>query len=182
MGSWGITKRESDDGLDMLGIIVGQQLKKTNFTTFNVAEAIELLRQDILEVIKKANRGCSPEDMDFYIKENFPQNFSNVALLIAECLDDYFRTGELIVYDYVGDNYDPVEHRIKKFVTTEADLRLLIEELQNVQNPEHEIYQSWIDDGTRKKWLDHIQGVYRTLNEQILHLHQKAKKKKSPCR
>ena len=89
MGSWGITMRQSDDGLDMLDLLILQQLKEADFAIFNATEAIELLRQDILEGIKKANQGCSPEDMDFYIKANFPQNFTQAELLIAECLADY---------------------------------------------------------------------------------------------
>lgn len=32
MGSWGITERESDHGLDLLGVIVKEQLKKADFT------------------------------------------------------------------------------------------------------------------------------------------------------
>ena len=42
------------------------------------------------------------------------------ALLIAECLADYYRTGELVVYEYVVKNYDPVEHHIKEFVVLKS--------------------------------------------------------------
>ena len=62
MGSWGITMRQSDYGLDLLGTIVDTQLKAADFATFNVAEAIDLLRQDIPEEIKRANRGCPLEE------------------------------------------------------------------------------------------------------------------------
>ena len=37
MGSWGITMRESDYGLDLLGAIVDRQLKELDFSTFKVA-------------------------------------------------------------------------------------------------------------------------------------------------
>ena len=167
MGAWGITMRESDDGLDMLDHLIVQQLKEVDFAIFNVSEAIKLLRQDVLEVIKKANRGCSPEELKFYIEENFPRGFAEAALLIAECLADYYRTGELIVYDYIGEDYDPVEHRIKEFAVTRTDLQLLMRELEKVQDPEHEVYQSWIREETRREWLSHIQGVYQTLKEHI---------------
>ena len=139
MGSWGITMRESDYGLDLLGAIIDRQLKVLDFSTFKVADALEVIKADIMEEIKLANRGCSATDLVFYFSENFPHNFTQGALLIAECLADYYRTGELIVYDYVGENYDPVEHRIKEVVGTEADLQLLLEKLQIAQNPEHEI-------------------------------------------
>ena len=90
-----------------------------------------------MEEIRLANRGCSATDLVFYFSENFPHNFTQGALLIAECHDDYYHTEELVVYDYAGENYDQVEHHIKEFVVTETDLQLLLEELQSIQNPEH---------------------------------------------
>lgn len=167
MGSWGITMRQSDYGLDLLDTIVATQLKAADFAVFNVAEALDVITADIMEEIRKANRGCSAEKLVFYFGENFPQNFTHGALLIAECLDDYYRTGELIVTEYVGKNYDPVDHHIKEFVVTPANLKILLDELQSVQNPEHELYQSWFEDETRQKWLVHIQSVQQTLKEHL---------------
>ena len=118
-----------------------------------------------MEEIRKANRGCSAEKLVFYFSESFPQNFTHGALLIAECLADYYRTGELIVTEYVGKNYDPVDHHIKEFVVTPADLKILLDELQSVQDPEHWLYQSWFEDRDRERWLVHIQSVHQTLNE-----------------
>ena len=163
MGSWGITVRQSDYGLDLLGTIVGTQLKAVDFSTFNVADALEVIKADIMEEIRQANRGCSAADLVFFFSENFSRNFTQGALLIAECLDDYYRTGELVVYDYVGENYNPVEYHIKEFVITETDLQLLLDELQSVQVPEHWLYRSWRDDETRREWLNHIQSVYQIL-------------------
>ena len=165
MGSWGITMRQSDYGLDLLGVIVGTQLKAADFSSFSVADALEVIKADIMEEIRLANLGCSAEDFVFYFSENFPRNFTQGALLIAECLADYYRTGDLLVYEYVGENYDPVEHRIKDFVVTETDLKLLLDELQSVQNPEHWLYRSWFREETREEWLAHIQSVYQTLKE-----------------
>ena len=167
MGSWSITIRESDYGLDLLGAIVDRQLKAVDFSTFNVADTLEVIKADIMEEIRLANRGCSATDLVFYFSENFPHKFTQGALLIAECLADYYRTEELVVYDYVGENYDPVEHRIREFVVTKADLQLLLEELQSVQNPEHWLYQSWFREQTCREWLDHIQSVCQTLKEHM---------------
>ena len=167
MGSWGITMRESDYGLDLLGAIVDRQLKELDFSTFKVADALEIIKADIMEEIRQANRGCSAADMVLFFSERFPYNFTQGALLVAECLADYYRTGELVVYDYVGENYDPVEHRIREFVVTKAELQLLLEELQSVQSPEHWLYQSWLREKTRREWLDHIQSVCQTLNEHM---------------
>ena len=48
MGSWGITMRESDYGLDLLGTIVATQLKAVDFYTFNAADALEVIKADIM--------------------------------------------------------------------------------------------------------------------------------------
>lgn len=167
MGSWGITERQSDYGLDLLGTIIDKQLKQTDFSIFNVAEALELIKADILEEIRRGNRGCPAENLTFYICANFCKYFTHGALLIAECLADYYRTGELAVTEYVGEMYNPVEHLVKEFVVTPADLKILLGELQSVQNPKHEIYQSWFKDSDREKWLAHIQSVYQTLKAHI---------------
>ncbi len=39
MGAWGITIRQSDDGLDLLDTIVAEQLRKVNLAAFNMSEA-----------------------------------------------------------------------------------------------------------------------------------------------
>ena len=167
MGSWGITMRQSDYGLDLLGSIVEAQLKKVEFSTFNVAEAIGLLRRDILDEIKRANQGCPPEKLDYYINANFPRDFTQAALLIAECLADYYRIGELIVTEYVGENCDPVDHHIKETTVTNAELKILLDELRKVQDPEHEIYQSWFEDSDCEKWLAHIRAVQQSLEKNL---------------
>ena len=51
MGFWGITMRESDYGLDLLGAIVNGQLKALDFSTFKVADALEVIKADIMEEI-----------------------------------------------------------------------------------------------------------------------------------
>lgn len=167
MGAWGITERESDYGLDLLGTIVATKLKAVDFATFNVAEALDVITADIMEEIRKANRGCSAEDLVFYFGISFPQNFTHGALLIAECLADYYRTGELIVTEYVGKNYDPVDHHIKEVTVTNAELKILLDELRKVQDPEHEIYQSWFEDSDCEKWLAHIRAVQQSLEKNL---------------
>lgn len=167
MGAWGIKERQSDYGMDLLETIVAVQLKAVDFATFNVADALEVIKADIMEEIRKANRGCSAEKLVLYFSKNFPQNFTHGALLVAECLDDYYRTGELIVTEYVGENYGPIDHHIKEFIVTPTDLKILLDELQNVQDPEHELYQCWIGDDTRQRWLAHIQSVQQTLKKHI---------------
>ena len=49
MGSWGVTMRQSDYGLDPLGTIVDTQLKTVNFLTFKVADALEVIKADMAD-------------------------------------------------------------------------------------------------------------------------------------
>ena len=165
MGSWGITMRQSDYGLDLLGTIVDTRLKTVNFLNFHVADALELIKAVIIEEIRRSTRGYSAANLVCHFSETFPRNFTQGALLIAECLADYYRTGKLIVYEYTRESCEPIEHRIKLFVVTQADLNLLLDELQSVQNPEHWLYRSWFRDETREEWLAHVQSVYQTLRE-----------------
>lgn len=101
---------------------------------------------------------------DFYISETLMHNFTNAAILVAECLYDYYRTRELVIYDYVGENYDPVEYHIKNFIVTGKDLPPLLIELENVQDPEHWKYQGWASEKILQQWLAHIQSVQQTLD------------------
>lgn len=50
-------------------------------------------------------------------------------------------------------------HANKNFLITEADLKLLLDELQSVKNPEHWLCRSWFREETREEWLTHIQSV-----------------------
>ena len=165
MGAWGILERQSDNGLDLLGVIVAEQLRKVDFAAFNVAEAVKLLNEDTQNEIEQYRQKPPSEITEHYINESLMHSFTHAALLVAECLADYYQTGELIVYDYVGENYDPVKHCIKDFIVTSADLQSLLEVLQSVQNPEHWRYQCWVDDETCQRWLTHIQSVYQILKD-----------------
>ncbi len=69
MGAWGITVRQSDDGLDLLDTIVMEQLRKVNFAVFNVSEAITLLNQTIQEGIEQYKQKPPSKITDFYISE-----------------------------------------------------------------------------------------------------------------
>ena len=165
MGAWGITVRQSDDGLDLLDTIVAKQLRKVNFTAFNVSEAITLLNRNIQEEIEQYKKKPLSKITDFYISETLMHDFTNAALLVAECLYDYYQTGEFVVYDYVGENYDPVEYHIKNFIVTGKDMPPLLAELQSVQAPEHWKYQGWASKKILQQWLKHIQSVQQTLQE-----------------
>ena len=162
MGAWGILERQSDNGLDLLSIIVVDHLRKVDFATFNVSEAIRVVNQFTSNEIEQYRQKPSSA---WYINEVLMHDFTHAALLAAECLADYYQTGELVIIDYVGENCDPEEHHITDFTVTGADLQPLLDELQKVQDPEHWLYQCWVSEETRQRWLKHIRSVYQTLSE-----------------
>jgi len=90
MGAWGITVRQSDNGLDLLDTIVAEQLRKVEFAAFNVSEAIMLLKQSIQDEIEKYKKKLPSKITEFYISGTLLHKFTHAALLIAECLDDYY--------------------------------------------------------------------------------------------
>ena len=98
MGTWGILERQSDNGLDMLGLIVTEQLRKLDFATFNVAEAIRLLNENTQNEIEKYQKKLPPESAKLYINESLMHDFTHAAVLVAECLAEYYQTGEWVVY------------------------------------------------------------------------------------
>ena len=165
MGSWGITMRQSDCGLDLLGIIVAEQLRKVDFATFNVRDTLEVLRQNIQNEIEQYRQQQRPPELKKSYMETLSHDFTHAALLVAECLADYYQTGELIVFDYVGENYDPVEHHIKNFIVTKNDLQPLLAELESVQDPEHWKYQGWAGEEILQQWLKHVRSVYQVLKD-----------------
>ena len=167
MGAWGITVRQSDDGLDLLDTIVAGQLRKVDFSAFNVSEAIALLDQTIQEEIEQYRQKPPSRITDLYISETLMHNFTNAANLVAECLYDYYQTGELVVYDHVGENYDPIEHHIKNFIVTGNDLPPLLAELESVQSPEHWKYQEWASEQILRQWLEHIRSVQQSLEKNL---------------
>ncbi len=70
MGAWGITVRQSDDGLDLLDTVVAEQLRKVNFAAFNVSEAVTLLKQNIQEEIGTVQAEARHRKVPiFYINE-----------------------------------------------------------------------------------------------------------------
>ena len=72
----GITMRQSDYGLDLLGTIVDARLKTVDFLSLHVADALELIQEAIIKEIRRAYRGCPVADLVSYFSENFPRNFT----------------------------------------------------------------------------------------------------------
>lgn len=126
-----------------------------------------MLRQKILDEIKKANRGCSPEDLDFYIELNFQRDFEQAVLLVAECLADYYEHGELVVYDFSSRNNRQSERHIKEIVVTDEDLRLLLTEMRKALSPESDLFESWEESEHFDEWQAYVRALCQTLEQQL---------------
>lgn len=167
MGSWGVTERESDYGLDLLGMVVDQKLKEIDFEYFNLPEIKEFLKQAILDEIRQTNCGCSQEELDCYIAVMFPPRYESAIILVAECLVDYLTAGKLTV-----DLYDRVKHQlypkeVKTFQYTQTDLKILLDELRQILDPQSASSQSWKGSAYKGNWEAHIQSLCTAIQLQI---------------
>ena len=154
--------------IDLVEEVIERQLKKYKNKIIDQKQANAAFSDAyIQEEIEEYKQNLPSKTTDFYISNSLMHNFTNAAILVAECLYDYYQTGELVVYDYVGENYDPVKHQIKNFIVTKTDLQPLLAELENVQTPDHWKYQGWASEEILKQWLLHIQSVYQTLKEHL---------------
>ena len=99
MGAWGVTMRESDYGLDLLASIEDRQLKAVDFSTFNVADALEVIKADIMEeayvhIEDWRNRPLQGGRYPYvyvdgiYLRRNWGGEFENVAILVAIAVNE----------------------------------------------------------------------------------------------
>lgn len=86
-------------------------------------------------------------------------NFTNAAILVAECLYDYYQTGELVVYDYVGENYDPVEygHWAYEALTWAVDNGVLVGTSKDKLNPD-----GYLTRAQMAAMIDRLFGTYKS--------------------
>ena len=73
MGSWGITMRQSDYGLDLLGTIIDTRLKTVNFLSFHVADALEFIKAVIIKEIIHSRLLCGKPG--FLFQRDLPPQF-----------------------------------------------------------------------------------------------------------
>lgn len=53
IGAWGIKERQSGYVLDLLVTIAATQMKAVDFAIFHIADAIKVIKVDIMEEIRK---------------------------------------------------------------------------------------------------------------------------------
>lgn len=166
MGAWGVKATECDYGLDLLdGDVIGH-LQKSDFHHFNVKEIKELLTKHIIDEIRYANRGCSEKLMDYFIKATFPYRYDIAALLIAECLTDYFTNGELVL-DIYERNTASYQRKVSEFLYTSDDLRWLLDDLKALFDPERDTFQSWEDSPSFPEWREHVTSLCNILKKHL---------------
>lgn len=167
MGAWGVTARESDTGLNYLGIVEDRIFKKSGYKYFNVKEITELLSRYIIDEVKTINKGCPEENMDDYVQVAFPYRYGNAVILISECLVEYFDNGELALDFYKAGEKEPSVIKITDFIYTRDDLSHLLSELQNMLNPNHGLYVAWKDSDYFDEWQSHIKALSDNLKNQM---------------
>jgi hypothetical protein len=92
VGSWGVTARESDRGLDYLALIEEKCLKPIDFKYFDVHTALEMLRNHIIGSIKRENKSSLSKNRIWeYIEANFPDSYNYAVLIVAECFAEYLQ-------------------------------------------------------------------------------------------
>ena len=55
------------------------------------------------------------------------------------------------------------ERHIKQALVTGETLSILLEKVRRVQDPGHEMYQSWIREEARQEWIAHIRALQEIL-------------------
>ena len=157
MGSWGVTARESDYGLDLLALIETDYLKPTGFKHFDVKDVMDFCKNYIIDGIRREQEPYLGEDEDIqeYIDANLPYRYDTVIQLVAECLSEYAQNSEFLIDDYEAN----VEIRITEFIFTESILDELLEELHKMLDPKSWLYKSWFEDSTRQEWIAHMKMV-----------------------
>lgn len=167
MGAWGVTATEDDDCLDLLDIVKRNYLIPKNFQYFNVKEIIELLKQSIIDEIIKTNKGCSKEEINFYIKANFQNNYNYVILLVSDCLMNYFLDHKLIIDIFDGNYINCHEKEITKFVFSNDDLEYILMCLKDILSPNNNMYKLWGETNFFNEWLEYIKKMYKIIESQI---------------
>ncbi len=133
MGAWGIKALESDDGLDMIGILTDEYLLKHS----------ELNLDEILDLMKREGMlGEGLSDIDFL--------YDNTAMALAELYFQWKDDGRL--------NYDTDKNiwcKVTDFTASKKALDFLLRQLTDIKN---EVPDA---DGTRESvelWKDEDSG------------------------
>ena len=154
MGAWGIKALESDEGLDMIGILTDEYLSK--HSVLNLDEILELMKQEGM-------LGEDLSDIDFL--------YDNTAMALAELYFQWKDDGKL---NYDTDN--SIWCKVTDFTASKKALAFLLRQLTDIKNevPDEddirEIVDLWKDEESGEiapAWLEHLnQLIERLASEQ----------------
>ena len=150
MGAWGIKALESDEGLDMIGILTDEYLSK--HSVLNLDEILELMKQEGM-------LGEDLSDIDFL--------YDNTAMALAELYFQWKDDGKL---NYDTDN--SVWCKVTDFTASKKALAFLLRQLTDIKNevPDEddirEIVDLWKDKDSGEidpEWSEHLERLIERL-------------------
>ena len=150
MGTWGVKALESDEGLDMIGILTDEYISK--HSVLNLDEIIELMKQEGM-------LGEDLSDIDFL--------YDNTAMAIAELYFQWKDNGKL---DY--DNEEAIWAKITDFTASKEALVFLQRQLSEIKNevPDEdgirEIVDLWKNEDNgeiNSAWWEHLNQLIERL-------------------
>ena len=154
MGAWGIKALESDEGLDMIGILTDEYLSKHSI--LNLDEILELMKQEGM-------LGEDLSDIDFL--------YDNTAMALAELYFQWKDDGKL---NYDTDN--SIWCKVTDFTASKKALAFLLRQLTDIKNevPDEddirELVELWKDEDNgaiAPARLEHLnQFIERLASEQ----------------
>ena len=150
MGAWGIKALESDEGLDMIGILTDEYLSKHSI--LNLDEILELMKQEGM-------LGEDLSDIDFL--------YDNTAMALAELYFQWKDDGKL---NYDTDN--SIWCKVTDFTASKKALVFLLRQLTDIKNeaPDEddirEIVDLWKDEDSGEidpEWSEHLERLIERL-------------------
>jgi len=168
MGAWGIKSKESDAGLNVLGVIIRENLKKKDFRDFDIKEILDFLKSHITDKVNHENRHCeNDEEAAYYFNEIFPDRYAEAVLLVSECLTEFLQSGEFVFNTF--ENAEPTERKIKTFVYSTYDLKNLLPDLRTAIENQKEATE-WFEESNAEKWKAHVEDMYTTIENEFKRL------------
>ena len=153
MGAWGIKALESDEGLDMIGILTDEYLSK--HAVLNLDEILELMKQEGM-------LGEDLSDIDFL--------YDNTAIALAELYFQWKDDGKL---NYDTDN--SIWCKVTDFTASKKALAFLLRQLTDIKNevPDEdgirEIVDLWKNEDSGEiapAWLEHLNQLIERLTSE----------------
>ena len=153
MGAWGIKALESDEGLDMIGILTDEYLSK--HSVLNLDEILELMKQEGM-------LGEDLSDIDFL--------YDNTAIALAELYFQWKDDGKL---NYDTDN--SIWCKVTDFTASKKALAFLLRQLTDIKNevPDEDgirgIVDLWKNEDSGEiapAWLEHLNQLIERLTSE----------------